>query len=456
MRADARPVPPPRGPCPRAGGLPAPGARRLLGERSGGTHRGSRGDAVERVGRGEDDRSRRPHVHGRGDRRRADDPRRRGGGPHPPGRVHGRRRDDAAGCAGGAHGRHPRPHRLDHQDDDLRGDAAAGTGGEAAAHRSRVEVRPGCAERREHHGRPAADDAQRPVRLHERPRLRGHPRRRPGEDLDAAGGAGHRLPVPPVVPARRRLRLQQHQLRPPRPHRREGRRQAAEPGVPGPPVRPAGSGPDQPPGDHGHLDPRTLLPWLPVRRLRVRPRGDALPARDGGRGSGGHPGARRLHPPELVLRHGGRRSHLDRRRPRDLDAGAGRRPGVRRRPPAAVAGQPAALRPVAAGRDAVRAGHRAADPRAERPALLPLRRDAGLQRLRRLRPGQPGDDRDLEQPDGGARRPADGERVADEGGRARSTSCRRGDARRADRRQATSRTNTTPSMEPRCAGSSGA
>ena len=52
--------------------------------------------------------------------------------------------------------------------------------------------------------------------------------------------------------------------------------------------------------------------------------GQAVPARHPGRGQGRNPQARRLHRPELFLRLGGRRRHLDRQRSRHMDPGTGR------------------------------------------------------------------------------------------------------------------------------------
>ena len=60
---------------------------------------------------------------------------------------------------------------------------------------------------------------------------------RPEQGLDAAGGVGHRVPASAAVRARRLLRVQQHQLRAARSHRREGRRAPVGPAVPGPAVR---------------------------------------------------------------------------------------------------------------------------------------------------------------------------------------------------------------------------
>ena len=65
--------------------------------------------------------------------------------------------------------RHPLPDRLEHQDDDGRGDPATCPGRQAQSQRSGVEVRPGRAQRRQHHHRPAAGNAQRSLQLHQRP-----------------------------------------------------------------------------------------------------------------------------------------------------------------------------------------------------------------------------------------------------------------------------------------------
>jgi len=110
--------------------------------------------------------------------------------PQGPSRRRRARRDGRRAAPGG---RHPLPDRLDHQDDDLRGDRAAGPRRQAAVRRSDIEVRSGRAEWREHHHLGATEDAQRPVRLYERSRVRGCSRCEPGEGLDAAGGVGHRV-----------------------------------------------------------------------------------------------------------------------------------------------------------------------------------------------------------------------------------------------------------------------
>ena len=113
----------------------------------------------------------------------------------------------------------------------------------------------------------AFEDAQRPVRLHGRPRAFGRHGCRPGEGLDAAGGTGHRVPAPAAVRARHLLRVQQHQLRAAGSDRREGRRAPAGPAVPGPVVRPAsGSTQTSLPAADDTVHPGSLLARLHVRR----------------------------------------------------------------------------------------------------------------------------------------------------------------------------------------------
>ena len=117
---------------------------------------------------------------------------------------------------------HPFSDRLDHQDDDLGGGPAAGPGRQAAARRPDLEVRCRRAERPQHHPGRAARDAQRPVRLHQRPRDGGVLRPSADEGLDPAGSAGDLVRAAAQLPAGHGLRIQQHQLRAARPRHREG------------------------------------------------------------------------------------------------------------------------------------------------------------------------------------------------------------------------------------------
>ena len=150
-----------------------------------------------------------------------------------PGRHHRTRHADEAEC------RYTFPDRLEHQDDDGGGHRAARPGRQAAVQRSRLQVRSKCAQRQQHHHCGAAEDAQRTVQLHRCARSLGEARRRPGESVDTAGSAGHRVPASAAVRARRLLRVQQHQLRTPRPDRRKGRRPPVAQAVPGPDLRTA-------------------------------------------------------------------------------------------------------------------------------------------------------------------------------------------------------------------------
>ena len=96
--------------------------------------------------------------------------------------------------------RHPLPDRLEHQDDDGRGDPPTCSGRQAESQRSGVEVRPRRAQRRQHHHRRAVGDAQRSLQLHQRPRARDEHRPSADEDLDPAGTAGHGVRAPPTFP----------------------------------------------------------------------------------------------------------------------------------------------------------------------------------------------------------------------------------------------------------------
>ena len=185
---------------------------------------------------------------------------------HRGGRHHRARRADTAG------GGHSFPHRLEHQDHDGGVDRAARPGRQTEVQRSRGDVRPGRAQRREHHRRRAFEDAQRPLRLHRRPRALGRHGCRPEEGVDAAGGAGHRVPAPAAVRARRLLRVQQHQLRIAGPHRREGRRAPVGPAVPGPALRSARPRADVASRRRRHRHPGSLLTRLHVRRKLLRTR----------------------------------------------------------------------------------------------------------------------------------------------------------------------------------------
>ena len=86
-----------------------------------------------------------------------------------------------------------------------------------------LEIRSRRAERRQHHARRAAEDAQRPLRLHQRPRDGAVLRPRADQSLDPAGSAGDRIRAPAQLRAGHGLRVQQHQLRAARSRRREGR-----------------------------------------------------------------------------------------------------------------------------------------------------------------------------------------------------------------------------------------
>ena len=90
---------------------------------------------------------------------------------HAPGRVHGHLRHHATRRHEPTPRRHPLPDRLEYQDDDGRGDRAARPGRQAQSRRSGLEVRPGRAQRRQDHHRRTAEDAQRPLQLHRRPRV---------------------------------------------------------------------------------------------------------------------------------------------------------------------------------------------------------------------------------------------------------------------------------------------
>ena len=71
------------------------------------------------------------------------------------------------------------------------------------------------------------------------PELAEEPRRRSGQGMDRGRGPRHGVQAAARIRAGRRVRIQQHQLLPARPRRREDRRQAALGGLPGPPVRAA-------------------------------------------------------------------------------------------------------------------------------------------------------------------------------------------------------------------------
>ena len=162
-------------------------------------------------------------------------------------------------------------------------DRAARPGRQAEVQRSGVGVRPERAERREHHHRRAFEDAQRPLRLHGRPRTFGRHGRRPGKGLDTAGGVGHRVPASAAVRARHLLRVQQHQLRTSRSDRREGRRAPVGPAVPGPVVRPRRAAADVASRRRRHHHPGSLLARLHVRRKLLRTRRRPVSRRHAGR-----------------------------------------------------------------------------------------------------------------------------------------------------------------------------
>ena len=199
----------------------------------------------------------------------------------PEGDVTADLRHDRAGREHPPRRRHPLPHRLDHQDDDVGGDPAVGPGGEAEARRSGVEVRAAGARRRQHHPRPAAGDAQRALQLHRRAGDLGGHGRRPGQGLDAAGAARHRLRPAGDVRARRRVLLQQHQLRAARSDHRAVGRQAAGRVVRGAVVRAARHDRHVLPGPDSRRHPRPVLARLPVRQRRSRDDGHPVHAGDG-------------------------------------------------------------------------------------------------------------------------------------------------------------------------------
>ena len=264
---------------------------------------------------------------------------------HTAGRVHGRLRHHAVGRADRPARVHPFPDRVDHQDDDVGGDPAAGPGGQAAARRPVSKYVPGVPERRQHHPRRAAGDAQRPVQTTPTPQRsrRAWTTTRPGcgrrRNCWPSRSRSRRISRPGTV------RVQQHQLRAARPDHREGGRQAAGDGVPGPVVRaarhertrcspPATSNTIPEPYSHGYLYGSSSVVHVPARTRptprRCRPRrGRDAPAEG-------------LHRHQPLLRLRGRGRHLHRRRSRHLDAGTGRRQGAQRQVPAHLAGQPEA------------------------------------------------------------------------------------------------------------------
>ncbi len=106
--------------------------------------------------------------------------------------------------------------------------------------------------------------------------------RRSGQGLDAAGAARHRLRPAGDVRARRRLLLQQHQLRPARSDHRAVGRQAAGRIVRGAVVRAARHDRHVLPGPDRRLHPGSVLARLPVRQRLPRDDGHPLHAGDAG------------------------------------------------------------------------------------------------------------------------------------------------------------------------------
>jgi D-alanyl-D-alanine carboxypeptidase len=127
------------------------------------------------------------------------------------------------------------------------------------------------------------------------PRTGGDSGRRPGKGLDPTRGTGRRVPAPTGVPARRVLRLLQHQLRTAGSDSREGRRAPLGPAVPGPAVRPAGAAADLTPRRRGQLHAGPLLTRLHVRGIVLRAGRQAVSARAAGRRADRETPARRLH-----------------------------------------------------------------------------------------------------------------------------------------------------------------
>ena len=142
------------------------------------------------------------------------------------------------------------------------------------------DLRSGCAQRREHHRRRAAEDAQRALQLHRR-----RPSSRPTLDADPAKAWTPQEVLdiafrhPPQFAPDTVLRVQQHQLRTAGPDRREGRRAPVGAAVPGPAVRAARPAADVASRRRRHLHPGALLPRLHVRRkLSTHSADDPYPA----------------------------------------------------------------------------------------------------------------------------------------------------------------------------------
>ena len=126
-----------------------------------------------------------------------------------------------------------------------------------------------------------------------------------------------------------RVRIQQHQLLPARARRREDRRQAARRRLPGPSVRAARDEEHGAAGGRVERHPRALCTRLHLWRRQLCAGRCALSGRSRGGGEGGHAQAGGRYLAESVGLFRRRRRDLDRRRPRHLDAGAGRRKGAR-------------------------------------------------------------------------------------------------------------------------------
>ena len=160
--------------------------------------------------------------------------------------------------------RHPLPRRVEHQDDDRGRDRADGSGRQTGLRRSDLEVCRRRSRRGRDHDQPAPQDAVRPLQFHQCAGACGEPRRRSGQGVDRGRGPGHGVQAAAGIRARRRVRIQQHQLLPARPRRREDRRQAALGGLPGPPLRAARHEEHGAAGSHVEHDPRALRARLPL------------------------------------------------------------------------------------------------------------------------------------------------------------------------------------------------
>ena len=152
--------------------------------------------------------------------------------------------------------RRPRPRGQQHQDLDGDGHPAARPGGPAPPGRPHRRVPARRPQRAEHHHRPAARDAQRPLQLHRDRRDEPGPRRRPGVRVSRPRSCW-RWPSPARRTSRRAgLLLLQHQHRAARPADRAADGARGRPGVPDAALRPARAAQHPAAGPHLHRPPR--------------------------------------------------------------------------------------------------------------------------------------------------------------------------------------------------------